>query len=215
MGNVAASGGYYISCAADTIVADPMTLTGSIGIFGLLFSGEELIKDKLGISTNVVKTNEHSDFGGGYPLPLPVSSRPLTSYERNIMQNYINRGYDTFLSRVSEGRRMSKEAVDEIAQGRVWTGTDALRIGLVDLLGGLDDAIRIAADKIKSTQYQIVELPTSRNPIEELILNLSETVKNQIIKSELGAYYELYTTQKTWLSIQGAVARIPYNVSFN
>ncbi|WP_294140792.1 signal peptide peptidase SppA [uncultured Sanguibacteroides sp.] len=215
MGNVAASGGYYISCAADTIVADPTTLTGSIGIFGLLFSGEELIKDKLGISTNVVKTNEHSDFGGGYPLPLPVSSRPLTSYERNVMQNYINRGYDTFLSRVSEGRHMSKEAVNEIAQGRVWTGADALKIGLVDLLGGLDDAIQIAANKIKSTQYQIIELPTSKNPIEELILNLSETVKNQIVKSELGAYYDLYTTQKTWLSIQGAVARIPYNVSFN
>ena len=147
MGNVAASGGYYISCAADTIVADPTTLTGSIGIFGLLFSGEELIKDKLGISSDVVKTNEHSDFGGGYPLPIPISDRPLTEYERNVMQTYINRGYDTFLDRVSQGRHMSKEAVNEIAQGRVWTGEDALELGLVDVLGGLEDAIAIAANK--------------------------------------------------------------------
>lgn len=137
MGNVAASGGYYISCAADTIVADPTTLTGSIGIFGLLFSGENLIKDKLGISSDVVKTNEHSDFGGGYPLPIPISDRPLTAYERNVMQTYINRGYDTFLDRVSQGRHMTKEAVNEIAQGRVWTGEDAQRLGLVDVLGGL------------------------------------------------------------------------------
>lgn len=98
MGNVAASGGYYISCAADTIVADPTTLTGSIGIFGMFFSGEKLIKDKMGIHTNVVKTNDHSDFGGSYPLPIPISSRPLTTYERNVLQNYVNQGYETFLT---------------------------------------------------------------------------------------------------------------------
>ncbi|MEI3154160.1 MAG: S49 family peptidase [Odoribacter sp.] len=121
MGNVAASGGYYISCAADTIVAEPTTLTGSIGIFGMFFSGEKLIKDKIGINTNVVKTNDHSDFGGSYPLPcLLISSRPLTDYEKNVLENYVNQGYETFLSRVMEwrGYPMSKLQI-AIAQGRV------------------------------------------------------------------------------------------------
>ncbi len=143
MGNVAASGGYYISCAADTIVAEPTTLTGSIGIFGLFFSGEKLIKDKIGITTEVVKTNTHSDFGGSYPLPLPISSRPLTPYERNVLQNYVNRGYETFLNRVMEGRGFTRDELHAIAQGRVWTGADALKIGLVDVLGGLEDALQI------------------------------------------------------------------------
>ena len=122
MGNVAASGGYYISCAADTIVADPTTLTGSIGIYGQFFSGEKLIKDKMGITSSVVKTNEHSDFGGGYPLPLPISNRPLTPYEKNVLQKYIEKGYETFLNRVAQGRHMTRDEVHEIAQGRVWTG---------------------------------------------------------------------------------------------
>lgn len=215
MGNVAASGGYYISCAADTIVADPTTLTGSIGIFGLLFSGETLIKDKLGISSDVVKTNDHSDFGGGYPLPIPISDRPLTPYERDVMQNYINKGYDTFLDRVAQGRHMSKEAVNEIAQGRVWTGQDALRIGLVDVLGGLEDAIQIAATKAGLTQYQLAEYPVEKNPLEDLFMNFSETMKIQMVKSELGEFYDIYCGQKEWLKLKGMVARIPYDLTFN
>lgn len=215
MGNVAASGGYYISCAADTIIADPTTLTGSIGIFGLLFSGETLIKDKLGISSDVVKTNEHSDFGGGYPLPIPISDRPLTAYERNVMQNYINRGYDTFLDRVSQGRHMTKEAVNEIAQGRVWTGEDALKIGLVDLLGGLEDAIRIAADKAGLSHYQISELPVERSAFEDILLNFSQSIRTRILKSELGDFYDTYREQKDLLKIKGMVARIPYDLTFN
>jgi signal peptide peptidase sppA, 67K type len=215
MGNVAASGGYYISCAADTIVADPTTLTGSIGIFGLLFSGEKLIKDKLGINSEVVKTNDHSDFGGGYPLPIPISNRPMTAYERNVMQNYINQGYDSFLDRVSQGRHMTKEEVNEIAQGRVWTGEDALAIGLVDVLGGLEDAVQIAAAKAGLTEYQITELPAERNTLEDLLLNLTETVKAKIIKAELGEFYDTYRSQKELLKINGMVARIPYDLTFN
>lgn len=215
MGNVAASGGYYISCAADTIVADPTTLTGSIGIFGLLFSGEKLIKDKLGINSEVVKTNNHSDFGGGYPLPIPISDRPMTAYERNVMQNYINRGYDSFLDRVSQGRHMTKEEVNEVAQGRVWTGEDALAIGLVDVLGGLEDAVQIAAAKAGLTEYQITELPAERNTLEDLLLNLTETVKAKIIKAELGEFYDTYRSQKELLKINGMVARIPYDLTFN
>ena len=215
MGNVAASGGYYISCAADTIVADPTTLTGSIGIFGLLFSGEELIKDKLGISSDVVKTNEHSDFGGGYPLPIPISDRPLTEYERNVMQTYINRGYDTFLDRVSQGRHMSKEAVNEIAQGRVWTGEDALELGLVDVFGGLEDAIAIAANKAGLDYYQLIELPVERSPFKDILLNFSQSIRTSILKSELGDFYDTYREQKEWLKIKGMVARIPYDLTFN
>lgn len=212
MGNVAASGGYYISCAADTIVAEPTTLTGSIGIFGMFFSGEKLIKDKIGINTNTVKTNEHSDFGGSYPLPLPISSRPLTTYERNVLQNYVNQGYETFLSRVIAGRGLSHDELHAIAQGRVWTGEDAQKIGLVDVLGGLEDAIQIAARKVGVDKYNIVEYPTIKNPIEELFTQLTGSVKARIMKEELGAFYSTWEQLKNVIHHQGLIARIPYDM---
>lgn len=212
MGNVAASGGYYISCAADTIVAEPTTLTGSIGIFGMFFSGEKLIKDKIGINTNTVKTNEHSDFGGSYPLPLPISSRPLTTYERNVLQNYVNQGYETFLSRVIAGRGLSHDELHAIAQGRVWTGEDAQKIGLVDVLGGLEDAIQIAARKAGVDKYNIVEYPTIKNPIEELFTQLTGSVKARIMKEELGAFYSTWEQLKNVIHHQGLIARIPYDM---
>lgn len=212
MGNVAASGGYYISCAADTIVADPTTLTGSIGIFGMFFSGEKLIKDKMGINTNVVKTNEHSDFGGSYPLPLPISSRPLTAYERNVLQNYVNQGYETFLSRVMTGRGISHDDLDAIAQGRVWTGEDAQKIGLVDVLGGLEDAVKIAAAKAGLESYKIVEYPVDKNPLEELFSELIGSVKMRMMKEELGAFYDTWNRLKNMTNTQGLIARIPYDI---
>lgn len=212
MGNVAASGGYYISCAADTIVADPTTLTGSIGIFGMFFSGENLIKDKMGIHTDVVKTNAHSDFGGSYPLPIPISSRPLTAYERNVLQNYVNQGYETFLNRVMAGRGISRDSLDAIAQGRVWTGADALKIGLVDVLGGMDDAIKIAAAKAGLDQYAISEFPVEKNPVEELLNSLTGSVKIRMMKEEMGPFYETWTKIKDITSQQGLIARIPYDV---
>lgn len=215
MGNVAASGGYYISCAADTIVAEPTTLTGSIGIFGLFFSGEELIKDKIGIHTNTVKTNEHSDFGGSYPLPLPISSRPLTAYERNVLQNYVNQGYETFLSRVMAGRGLSRSELDAIAQGRVWTGEDAQKIGLVDVLGGVEDAIRIAARKAGMEKYDIVEYPKLKNPIEAFFSDLTGSVKSELLKEELGAFYPTWEQLKNTLRNQGLMARIPYDLISN
>lgn len=215
MGNVAASGGYYISCAADTIVADPTTLTGSIGIFGMFFSGEKLIKDKMGINTNVVKTNDHSDFGGSYPLPIPISSRPLTAYERNVLQNYVNQGYDTFLNRVMAGRGISRDSLDAIAQGRVWTGADALKIGLVDVLGGMDDAIKIAAHKAGIDTYSLSEYPVEKNPVEELLNALTGSVKMRMIKEEMGPFYETWTKIKNITSQQGLIARIPYDIVSN
>lgn len=215
MGNVAASGGYYIACAADTIVADPTTLTGSIGIFGMFFSGEKLIKDKMGIHTNVVKTNEHSDFGGSYPLPLPISDRPLTDYERNVLQNFVNQGYETFLSRVMAGRHMTRDELDSIAQGRVWTGADALKLGLVDILGGLEDAIKIAANKAGLEKYNLTEYPVEKNPIEELLNQLTGTVKIRMMKEEMGAFYETWSKIKNMVQIKGLVARIPYDIVLN
>lgn len=216
MGNVAASGGYYISCAADTIVADPTTLTGSIGIYGQFFSGEKLIKDKMGITSSVVKTNAHSDFGGGYPLPLPISNRPLTPYEKNVLQKYIEKGYETFLNRVAQGRHMSRDEVHKVAQGRVWTGKDALKVGLVDVLGGMDDAIQIAAQKAKVSDYRIVEYPTEKDFFQELLNNFSASIKTNILKNELGDYYETFRQlQNTLNTPEGLIARMPYDMDIN
>ena len=213
MGNVAASGGYYISCAADTIVAEPTTLTGSIGIFGMFFNREKLIKDKIGIHTNTVKTNEHSNFGGSYPLPIPISSRPLTTYERNVLQNYVNRGYETFLNRVMAGRGLSRTKLDVIAEGRVWTGEDARKIGLVDVLGGLEDAIQIAAHKAGIEKYNIAEYPVLKNPIEEFFTDLTGNVKTSMLKEELGTLYPAWEQLKNTIRNQGLLARIPYDIS--
>lgn len=215
MGNVAASGGYYISCAADTIVAEPTTLTGSIGIFGLFFSGEKLIKDKIGITTDVVKTNDHSDFGGSYPLPLPISSRPLTAYERSILQNFVNQGYETFLNRVMAGRGLTHDELHAIAQGRVWTGQDALKIGLVDVLGGLEDAIQIATAKAGIENYSLVEYPVLKNPIEEFFGDITGSVKTRLLKEELGDFYSTWTQLRNRVQQQGLMARIPYDLISN
>lgn len=217
MGNVAASGGYYISCAADTIVADPTTLTGSIGIFGQFFNGEKLIQDKIGLTVSTVKTNEHSDFGGAYPLPfVPVNYRPFTAYERNVLQNYIEKGYETFLNRVATGRHKTRDEIHEIAQGRVWTGEQALGIGLVDVLGGMEDAIKIAADKAGLEHYKLAEYPEEKNPFQELFGDFFASVKARMIRSELGDSYELYSTLKNIANTQqGLVTRVPYNLEIN
>ena len=147
MGDVAASGGYYIACHADTIVANSTTITGSIGVFGLLMNTQKLMKNKLGITIDTVRTNQYADMGSMY--------RSLTTKERNIIQKSVEDIYDTFITHVSEGRSMSKEAVDAIGQGRVWTGTDALDLGLIDVLGGLEDAIDIAANMANLENYRI------------------------------------------------------------
>lgn len=216
MGNVAASGGYYIACAASKILAEPTTLTGSIGVFGLMFSGEKLIKEKIGLHVETVKTNEHSDFGGSYPLMLPIADRPLSTYEKEVMQQYVNGTYDTFLTRVSEGRSMSKEAVNEIGQGRVWTGKDALRIGLVDQLGGLNDAILLAAEEAKLEHYTIEELPSRKFGWMSSLFNLSAHIKTNMLKKELGVYYETYQQLKHLNTLQnGVMARIPYDLTVN
>jgi protease-4 len=205
MGDLAASGGYYIACPADTIVASPNTITGSIGVFGLMITGKEFLNKKLGITTDVVKTNEHSDLGS--------FSRPLDKTELAIVQLRIEKVYNTFITHVANGRGLTKEKVDEIAQGRVWTGIDAKELGLVDVMGGLNDAIRIAAQmaKLDSTDYRVVDLPKLEEPFEKLVKELTGDVKTSILKSELGDEYKYYMLYKQALKMEGIQARIPYN----
>ena len=160
MGNMAASGGYWISCSADKIIANPTTLTGSIGVFGIIPNLQDFYKNKLGITYDNVKTNENSDY--------LTTNRPMTPYQRKIIQNSVDKIYQKFLKLVAEGRNMTSEQVNEIGQGRVWSGVDALRIGLVDKLGGMEDAIDAAVEAAELSDYRIIELPEQKDPFEEI-----------------------------------------------
>lgn len=173
MGDYAASGGYYISCAADYIVADPTTLTGSIGIFGMFPNMEELLTDKLGLHFDMVKTNKFADMG--------TLARPFNADERAAMQNYINNGYKLFVKRCADGRGMSVEAIEKIAEGRVWTGATAKELGLVDELGGLDKAIEIAAQKAEVEAYSLLTYPSK----ESIFSSLMNEGKNNYIEGQL------------------------------
>lgn len=215
MGNVAASGGYYISCAADAIVASPTTITGSIGIFGLFFSGEKLIKEKIGLTTDSFGTNKHSNFGGGQPLPLPLTSRELNSYEKQVMQKMIEKGYHGFISKVAKGRKMSLKSIDAIGQGRVWTGVDAKKIGLVDVLGGLETAIDLAKKKAKLEDYKLENYPKEEDTIQELIKSFTTEMRAKYLAKELGVSYLYYQQIKDILRSEGLQARIPYNLELH
>ena len=205
MGEVAASGGYYIAAPADTIVAQPNTITGSIGIFGILFNVQELVNDKLGVTTDVVSTGELSDFGN--------MARPLTEVERTIIQSSVEDGYETFISRVAEGRGMHPDSVQKVASGRVWTGTQAKARGLVDVLGGLDTAIGIAAAKIKAGEdYRVVYYPEKKPWFEELMLNFSDQVQVRILQSQLGEQYPLYQKIQKLKNYQGVQVRMPQDL---
>lgn len=183
MSGMAASGGYYLSCGADYIVADKTTLTGSIGIFGMVPDASELLTDKLGLHFDVVKTNVSSDFG--------AMGRGFNAAESAAMQNYVNRGYRLFLKRVADGRKMTPEQVDEIAQGRVWTGNQALKIKLVDKLGTLNDAVAEAAKRAKLQDYAICTFPAKTPWFEQL---MNETTQRDYLEEKLqtalGVYYE-------------------------
>ena len=207
MGDYAASGGYYIAAAADTIMADRTTITGSIGIFGLIPNIGELMNDKLGITQDVVNTNDHSDI-----LSL---TRKLSPYEQALMQEYIEDGYDTFISRVAEGRNMNKEQVDEIGQGRVWDAENAKNNGLVDIYGGINDAIDLAVEISGVDRYRIVKLPEIADPLEALMKNLSGTAYMRIMKNELGDQYNIYQQLKSITNAQGILMRTPFDVQIN
>lgn len=207
MGDVAASGGYYIAAAADTIIADRTTITGSIGIFGMIPNAGELLNDKLGITQDVVTTNEHSD--------MPSLTRKMTPFEQDLMQSMVENGYDTFIGRVADGRQMTKPEVDEIGQGRVWASVKAKELRLVDLHGGIAEAIELAKEMAGLENYRISEYPKLKDPIDELIKQLSGSAKMSFIRSELGENYRYYEQLKSALSTKGIMARMPYDISIN
>lgn len=206
-GDVAASGGYYLACPADKIVASPNTITGSIGIFGRIPNFGELLNDKLGITTDVVKTNKNSD--------LLTMTRPMTDYERQMMQKYIEDGYDTFISHVAEGRGMTKEQVDEIGQGRVWSGENAKEIGLIDEFGGLKDAIDLAVEIVGLENYRTVSLPALPDPFQEIFKTGTDNIRAKFIKNELGEKYRYYEYFKKMSGMNGIYARLPYDIFVN
>lgn len=203
MSNVAASGGYYMAMACDTIVAQKNTITGSIGIFGVLFNAENLLKNKIGVTTDRVSTGKFADLGN------PV--RVLSQEERNIIQENIERGYETFTSKAAEGRKMSIEALKKVASGRVWAGSQAKEIGLVDVIGGLDDAIEIAAKKAKlGKDYQTRYYPVQQDFFSKLS---GKSKEEALIREKLGEeaflYYKAAQKVKQW---QGAQARMPFDL---
>lgn len=193
MGGMAASGGYYISCAADTIFAESTTLTGSIGIFGMIPNMQNLLNDKLGIHTDIVKTNRYADLGD--------ISRPLNPAESQFIQNSIERGYDLFITRCADGRNMNKEEIQKVAEGRVWTGSMAQEIGLVDALGGIDDAITTAAQLADIKEYTLLSYPEMENPFVSLFNESKDNYIESRIKNKTGAYYNyikrIQSLQKT------------------
>jgi len=205
MGDYAASGGYYIACMADSIVAQPNTITGSIGIFGLIPNIEGLNK-KLGFSYDGVKTNKMSD-----AVSINRAFRPE---EKMLMQQYINNGYELFVKRCAEGRGKSVDEIKSIAEGRVWTGEDALKIGLVDALGGLDDAIKMAAEKAELTDYQIREYPEKEDFATKLMKSFTGDVETKFLKSRLGEHYQILQKVKDYENMQGIQARMPYDIIF-
>jgi protease-4 len=204
MGDVAASGGYYIAAPATTIMASPTTITGSIGVFGLFFNFQNAMNKKLGINVDVVKTNDHADFFSVF--------RPMTAEEKAVGQKFIEETYQTFIGHVAEGRGIAVEKVDEIGQGRVWSGVNAKDIKLVDEFGGLKAAIKLAAEKANVEKYRIVELPEQKDPFQELLKGMSGEAKAFFLQDELGVAYKNYNRVVKMLQNQGVQARIPYDI---
>jgi protease-4 len=204
MGDYAASGGYYISCTANTIVAQPNTITGSIGIFGVIPNIKGL-NDKLGFTYDGVKTNKMSD-------AISVN-RAFTPEERSLMQNYVNRGYELFVKRCADGRKMTVDKIKAIAEGRVWTGEDALKIGLVDKIGGLKDAIDIAAGKAKLKEYNINEYPEKEDFATKFMKNFGKDIESSLVKAQFGDYYTTFNQLKNAEKMKGIQARMDYDLT--
>ena len=205
MGDYAASGGYYISCNADTIVAEPTTLTGSIGIFGM-FPNAKGLTDKIGLNFDVVKTNQYADFG--------MLTRPMNDGEKGLMQMYVNQGYDLFLTRCSDGRGIGKEELDKIAQGRVWTGSTAKELGLVDELGGLDKAVEIAIAKSGVDAYTVMSYPKKESFLESLMnTNPGKYVKARMLNGKVGEMYRQFSILENFDKCDRIQARVPFELN--
>lgn len=205
MGDYAASGGYYISCVADTIVAQPSTITGSIGIFGLLpnFKG---LTEKIGLDFDGVKTNNFADFG--------MVARPVTTAEKVLFQNYVNRGYELFVKRCADGRGMAIDSIKAVAEGRVWTGVDAHKLGLVDVLGGLDTAVELAVQKAGLTNYNLKTYPDKKDFLQELMSDFYTSLETRTLRNQLGENYRYVNYLKTLQAQQGVQAVMPFIIEF-
>lgn len=204
MGDYAASGGYYISCAADTIVAQPTTLTGSIGIFGMIPNVEGLT-NKIGLNFDVVKTNMYSDFG--------ALGRGLNNDEKALMQMYINNGYNLFVKRCADGRNMTMEAIEKIAEGRVWTGAEAQKIGLIDELGGMDKAIEIAAKKADIESYTLLEYPEKEGFFSTFLNKKASNYIESKLRNCFGDYYMGFNFMKKADKQDLIQARMPFDLN--
>ncbi|RSK36318.1 signal peptide peptidase SppA [Hymenobacter metallilatus] len=207
MSDVAASGGYFIAMGCDTIVAHPTTITGSIGVFGVLPNIEPFLRDKIGITTDRVTTGKFSDF--------PTITRALTPFEQQQFQSEINRIYADFTTKAAQGRNMPVERLRRLASGRVWSGTEAKARGLVDVLGSMDDALRIAARraKLKEGDYRIQKLPRQKSFAENLFSSFSEEARLRMVREEMGPMYPMYQQYKKLSEMKGAQMRMPFEVN--
>ena len=207
MGNYAASGGYFISAPATKIYADPTTISGSIGVFGLIPNAGKLLEQKLGLSTEFVNTNKNSEF--------PSIYRPMNIFEKEVMQMSIEKVYSDFVGKVASGRKMTTESVDSIGQGRVWSGTSAQKIGLVDEIGGLKDAIKGAAELAGIDTWSVRELPVIEDPYTRLLSQLTGELRMSILKRELGESVKYYNIIQEIKDLSGIQARLPYFIEIH
>jgi protease-4 len=204
MGDLAASGGYYISCAADTIIANRNTITGSIGVFGTYMNAQELLEDKLGLRFDGVGTNEHANFPGG--------NRPMNDFELELVQEMVEDVYNDFITRVADGRGMEVADVDSIGQGRVWTGAHGIENGLVDELGSFNYSIEVAAAMAGLEEYRVYELPEQKDPLQELLSEFGMSAKTKVVKEELGPLYPVFEEVKKLERLQGIQMRMEQDI---
>ena len=202
MSDVAASGGYYIAMACDSIVAEPNTITGSIGVFGLMINIEGMLKNKLGITIDGVETNPHASIG----------SRPLDDFERRYFQKSVNKTYEKFTKKAAEGRKMNWEDLKKVASGRVWSGAEAKEVGLIDTFGGLDDAVKLAARlaKIKNDDYEIKYLPHQKEFLQELFSKMNDDVQEKIFSKQYGSFAPFVKQVRDLDKYNGIQLRMPY-----
>ena len=203
MGDYAASGGYYISCNADYIFAEPNTITGSIGVFGMIPTVQNFLKNKIGITVDQVGTNAHSDQGS--------LMRPLDALESERMQASIEQIYGTFTKRVADGRHLDVAFVDSIGQGRVWAGSDALQLGLVDKLGNINDAIAKAADLAQLDSYDICYYPKQKDWFA-MIFSMKDDAVDAAVRQKMGKFYGIFNDMQQVLECEGVQARMPMTI---
>jgi protease-4 len=208
MSDVAASGGYYMAMGCDAIVAHPNTITGSIGVFGLMFNAQDMFRNKLGITFDGVKTGAFSDIGNG--------TRPFTEDERKIVQTEVDKIYETFTSKAASGRKMDPARLRSLAGGRVWSGLEAKANGLVDEMGGMEKAIELAAARAKlGKDYKVKILPQKKSFVDELMEKLGSEASTRALQNELGDLYPLLQQYNRLKNMQGIQARLPFDIRLN